>query len=390
MAQKEIKAFTGTDSAAYAMKQINPDVVAAYPITPQTATVQTFSSYVADGLVDTELVTVESEHSAMSSVVGAAAAGARSMTATSSAGLALMAEIVGVASGLRLPIVMHLVNRALSAPINIHCDHGDLYLVKDLGWIQMFSENPQEVYDHTFIAMRVAEHPDVNLPAMINQDGFITSHAVERVEVLEDATIQKFIGSKTPHNHLLDLDNPVTVGPLQLQDYYFETQKQRADAMETARKIIPQVEAELTKLTGRTYGWLESYQLEDAEVAIVVANSTAGTTKTVVDKLRKQGKKVGLLKLRYLRPFPAEQIAKALSNVKHACVMERNIAYGAEGGILFNEVASALYVRSGQTKLQSVLFGMGGRDIGPSDIESIYNGLLEGDETLSKMVGVRE
>ena len=390
MAQKEIKAFTGTDSAAYAMKQINPDVVAAYPITPQTATVQTFSSYVADGLVDTELVTVESEHSAMSSVVGAAAAGARSMTATSSAGLALMAEIVGVASGLRLPIVMHLVNRALSAPINIHCDHGDLYLVKDLGWIQMFSENPQEVYDHTFIAMRVAEHPDVNLPAMINQDGFITSHAVERVEVLEDAIIQKFIGSKTPHNHLLDLDNPVTVGPLQLQDYYFETQKQRADAMETARKIIPQVEAELTKLTGRTYGWLESYQLEDAEVAIVVANSTAGTTKTVVDKLRKQGKKVGLLKLRYLRPFPAEQIAEALSHVERTCVMERNIAYGAEGGILFNEVASALYVRSGQTKLQSVLFGMGGRDIGPSDIESIYNGLLEGDETLSKMVGVRE
>ena len=384
------KAFTGADAASWAMKQINPDVVAAYPMTPQTAIVQNFARYVADGLVDTEYVTAESEHSVMSATIGAVAAGGRAMTATSSAGLALMAEMVGVASGLRLPMVMAVANRALSAPINIHGDHSDVYLIKDLGWIQVFSEDPQEVYENMIMAVRISEHPDIQLPVEVNQDGFITSHAVERVDVLEDATVQEFVGQKKLDKYLLDLEHPVTIGPLELQDYYFETQKQRNDAMFKAMEVIPQIEAEFSKITGKIYGWLEEYRMDDAEVAIVVMSSTAGTAKGVVDAMREQGKKVGLIKPRYIRPFPADALVASLKKVKRAAVMDRAISFGAEGGALFNELSSAMYQRDGQTHMQSILFGLGGRDITPADIEGIFQGLLDGDEQLIKYVGVRE
>ena len=297
----KVKAITGTAAAAEAMRQINPDVVAAFPITPQTAVMQKFADFHANGLVDSELVRVESEHSAMSCCVGASAAGARVMTATASAGLALMWEIVGVASGLRLPIVMEIVNRALSAPINIHCDHSDSMGARDLGWIQIYSESAQEVYENSLLAMKLAEK--MLLPAMVCQDGFITSHGVENVKVFDDAKVKKFIGEhKYPHS-LLDVKKPTTHGPLQLQDYYFETRSQQIPAMEDAKKEFLKVGNELSKITGNKYPYFDEYQLKDAEVVIVCLNSTAGTTKTAIDRMRAEGKKVGLLKLDYSGHF---------------------------------------------------------------------------------------
>jgi pyruvate ferredoxin oxidoreductase alpha subunit len=292
----DARAITGGEAAAEAMRQINPDVVAAYPITPQTIVMQKFADFHADGNVDSELVRVESEHSAMSCSVGASAAGARVMTATSSAGLALMWEIVGVAAGLRLPIVMEVVNRALSAPINIHCDHSDAMGARDLGWVQVYSENAQEVYENTLIAMRLAEK--VLLPVMVCQDGFITSHGVENVEVFSDDKIRKFVGGHKYPYPLLDVKKPVTHGPLQLQDYYFETRSQQIPAMEEAKKEFLKISDELRKITGRKYGLFDPYKLKDADACVIALNSTAGTAKTAIDKLRKEGKKVGLLKVR--------------------------------------------------------------------------------------------
>ena len=271
---REHLAIDGNAAVATAMRQINPDVVAAYPITPQTSTVQTFSQFVNDGLVDTEFVTVESEHSAMSACVGAAAAGARVMTATSSAGLALMWEIVYVAASNRLPIVMLVVNRALSAPINIHCDHSDSMGARDAGWIQIFSENPQESYDNMFQAVRIAEHPDVLLPVMVMHDGFITSHGLERVEIFDEKEIRDFIGTYEPQmTTLLDIDNPVTYGPLDFYDYYYEHKRQQVEGMEHATPVIIEVGKEFGKKFGRSYGLFETHRLEDAEVAIVVLSS---------------------------------------------------------------------------------------------------------------------
>ncbi len=288
-------ALDGAKAVAEAMRQINPDVVAAYPITPQTEIVQTFSQFVADGLVDTEFITVESEHSAMSACVGAAAAGARVMTATSSAGLALMWEILYVAASNRLPIVMPVVNRALSAPINIHCDHSDSMGARDASWIHLFSETPQEVYDNAIQALRIAEHPDVLLPVMVCQDGFITSHGLERIDALEDDEVRQFVGTLQPHMPLLDLAHPVTYGPLDFYDYYFEHKRQQVEAMRHAGPVILAVADEFARLSGRRYGYFEPYRLDDAQVAVIVLNSTAGTARTVADRLRKEGIKAGVL-----------------------------------------------------------------------------------------------
>ncbi|MFA7635087.1 MAG: pyruvate ferredoxin oxidoreductase, partial [Bacillota bacterium] len=307
---------TGNEAVAEAMRQINPDVVAAYPITPQTEIVQIFSSFVANGKVDTEFVTVESEHSAMSATVGAASAGARSMTATSANGLAFMWEIVYIAAGMRLPIVMPVVNRALSGPLNIHCDHSDTMGARDSGWIQLFSENAQEAYDNAVQAPRIAENPDVKLPVMVTMDGFIISHAMEVMEILEDEKVREFIGKYVPENPLLDVDNPVTLGPVDLQDWNFEHKRQQAEAMRNAKPVILDVASEYAKLTGRKYGLFEEYKLDDADIAIVVLGSTAGTAKVAVDQLRAKGVRAGMLKIRVFRPFPAEEIADALKHVK--------------------------------------------------------------------------
>jgi pyruvate ferredoxin oxidoreductase alpha subunit len=377
------EALQGNEAVATAMRQINPDVVAAYPITPQTSTVQKFADFVSDGLVDTEFVTVESEHSAMSACVGASSAGARVMTATSANGLALMWEIVYIASSNRCPIVMSLVNRALSAPINIHCDHSDVMGMRDAGWIILFSESGQEAYDNMIQAMRIAEHPDVLLPVAVCQDGFITSHGMERVEIFEDADVKAFVGEYKPQWPLLDIDNPKSFGPLDFYDYYYEHKRQQVEAMANSQRVILDVAAEFNKKFNRDYGLFEAYKLDDADVAIVVVNSTAGTVKVVVDQLRGEGLKVGLLKPRVFRPFPAEEIADALGNVKAVAVMDRSISFGAmqNAGPLFLELLAGLTANGVQVPVADYVYGLGGRDILPREIEGVYRDALKMAET---------
>lgn len=370
-------AMTGNEAVAYGMKQIEPDVVAAYPITPQTDIVEKFSSYVADGEVDTEFVTVESEHSAMSATIGAAAAGVRAMTATSSNGLAFMWEVVYIASGSRLPIVMPVVNRALSGPINIHCDHSDTMGTRDSGWIQLYSESAQEAYDNLIQAVRIAEHPDVRLPVMVMQDGFITSHGMENLNVLEDELVKKFVGTFKSENPLLQVNKPTTFGPLDLQDFYFEHKRQQVEGMEQAKRVILEIAKEYEELTGRQYSYFESYRLDDAEVAIVVLSSTAGTTKVVVDELREQGLKVGLLKPRVLRPFPANEYADALKHLKAVAVMDRSETFSTNGGPVFSELRSAMFELEKRPLMTNYVFGLGGRDIWTKDIKGVFEELFE-------------
>lgn len=369
--------LSGNEAAATAMKQINPDVVAAFPITPSTEIPQYFSTFVANGTVDTEFVAVESEHSAMSACIGAESAGARAMTATSANGLSLMWEMIYIASSLRLPIVLSLVNRAVSGPLNIHCDHSDAMGVRDSGWIMLFSENNQEAYDNTLMAHRIAEHKDVMLPLMVCQDGFITSHAIENIELVEDDKVKEFVGEYKPQHYLLNKEEPIAVGPLDLQAYLFEHKAQQAIAMKNAKQVILDVSKDFEKMTGRSYGFFEEYQLKDAEIAIVCMNSTAGTTKFVVDNLRAKGIKAGLLKIRVFRPFPAQEIAKALSNLKAIAILDRADSLNAAGGALFQDVTSAMYVNQIHVPAINYVYGIGGRDTKSDDIESVYTDLLE-------------
>ena len=379
----KFEALAGNEAVATAMRQINPDVMAAYPITPQTSTVQKFADFVADGLVDTEFICVESEHSAMSACVGASAAGARVMTATAANGLALMWEIVYIAASNRCPIAMSLVNRALSAPINIHCDHSDVMGIRDSGWIILFSENGQEAYDNLIQAIRIGEHPDVLLPVAVCQDGFITSHSLERVEIFDDADVKAFVGEYKPKWPLLDLEHPKTYGPLDFYDYYYEHKRQQVEAMEHAQGVILEVADEFNKKFNRNYGLFESYKLDDAEVAVIAANSTAGTIKVVVDKLRDEGLKVGLLKPRLFRPFPAKELADALRHLKAVAVMDRSVSFGAmdNAGPLFLELVAALAIHGVQAPVADYVYGLGGRDILPSEIERVYRDALKMAET---------
>ncbi len=373
----KLVALTGNDAVGEAMRQINPDVVAAFPITPQTELMHKFCEYVADGAADTEVIYVESEHSAMSATVGASAAGVRAMTATAANGLALMFEIVYIASSNRLPIVMPVVNRALSGPINIHCDHSDTMGCRDTGWLQIYSENTQEIYDNLFQAVRIAEHNDVLLPIMCTLDGFIISHTMEVLELLPDDVITKFIGEYNPKMHLLDLDNPVTKGPLDLQDYYFEHKRQQVEGMRNAPKVIMDVAKEYEKLSGRKYGLIEEYKTEDADMILIALGSTCGTVKATIDELRKDGKKVGLLKIRVFRPFPTEEIIKVLSAVKAVAVLDRSDSFGAFGGPVYSEIRSAMYDVDKNIPITNYIYGLGGRDIGPKLITKVVNDLEE-------------
>ena len=369
--------LSGNEAAATAMKQINPDVVAAFPITPSTEIPQYFSTFVANGTVDTEFVAVESEHSAMSACIGAEAAGSRAMTATSANGLSLMWEMIYIASSLRLPIVLSLVNRAVSGPLNIHNDHSDAMGVRDSGWIMLFSENNQEAYDNTLMAHRIAEHESVRLPLMVCQDGFITSHSIENIELEEDEKVKEFVGKYEPEHYLLNQNEPIAVGPLDVQTYLFEHKVQQADAMRNAKKVILEVSKDFEKMTGRKYGLFEEYKLDDAEVAIVCMNSTAGTTKFVVDSLREKGIKAGLLKIRVYRPFPGEEVAKALSHVKAVAVLDKSDSLNAAGGALFSDVTSGMYVNNIHVPTINYVYGIGGRDVPSTDIESVYTDLAE-------------
>jgi len=371
-------AVTGNEAVAEAMRQINPDVVCAYPITPQTEIVQLYAQMVADGKVTSEFVTVESEHSAMSAVIGSAAAGARTMTATSSQGFALMWEMLYIAASYRLPVVMTTVNRALSGPINIHCDHSDTMGGRDTGWIQIYGENHQHAYDNCLQAMRVAEHLDVRLPAMHMYDGYVISGAIGPLVMLPDQRVQEFIGPYHAINPLLDLANPVTVGPFDgLHGWYFEHKVAQNRAMDRALTVIQDIANEYAELSGRRYGLLDPYRLEDAEIAIVVVGSTAGTTRLVVDKLRARGVKAGMVRVRVFRPFPHEAYARALEHVKVVGVLDRADSSGAQGGPVFLEVRSALYDRDPRPQILPFIYGLGGRDIFPDDIERAFASLEE-------------
>ena len=387
--------LSGNEAAAIAMKQINPDVVAAFPITPSTEIPQYFSTFVSNGQVDTEFVAVESEHSAMTACIGAEAAGARAMTATSANGLSFMWEQIYIASSLRLPIVLSLVNRAVSGPLNIHNDHSDAMGVRDAGWIMLFSENNQEAYDNLLMSHRIAEHKDVLLPLMVCQDGFITSHSIENIELLEDDKVKAFVGTYKPEHYLLNSKEPMAIGPLDLQAHLFEHKYQQATAMRNAKKVIAEVSKEFEELTGRKYSFFEEYKLDDAEIAIVCMNSTAGTTKYVVDQLRNKGIKAGLLKIRMFRPFPAEEIAKALSHLKAVAVLDKADSLNGAGGALFEDVTSAMFVNKVQVPTVNYVYGIGGRDTTSKDIESVYNDLAEivnnnGTNDFYRYLGVRK
>ena len=369
--------LSGNEAVATAMKQINPDVVAAFPITPSTEIPQYFSTFVANGSVDTEFVAVESEHSAMSACIGAEAAGSRAMTATSANGLSLMWEMIYIASSLRLPIVMNLVNRAVSGPLNIHNDHSDAMGVRDAGWIMLFSENNQEAYDNNLMAHKIAENKDVQLPIMICQDGFITSHSIENIELENDEDVKKFVGEYHPEHYLLNKKEPMAIGPLDLQAYLFEHKAQQGNAMKAAKQVILDVSKEFEKWTGRHYDLFEEYKLDDAEIAIVCMNSTAGTTKAVVDKLREQEVKAGLLKIRVYRPFPGEEVAKALSHLKAVAVLDKSDSLNAIGGALFEDVVSSMYVAKQNVPIVNYVYGIGGRDTTEKEINSVYADLAE-------------
>ena len=369
--------LSGNEASAIAMKQINPDVVAAFPITPSTEIPQYFSTFVSNGTVDTEFIAVESEHSAMSACIGAEAAGARAMTATSSNGLALMWEMIYIASSLRLPIVMPLVNRAISGPLNIHNDHSDAMGIRDSGWIMLFSENNQEAYDNLIMSHRIAEHKDVMLPLAVCQDGFITSHSIENIELIEDSKVKDFVGEYKPEHYLLNAKEPIAVGPMDLQAYLFEHKYQQVQAMKKAKQVILDVAQDFEKLTGRKYSLFEEYKLEDAEIAIICMNSTAGTTKVVVDALREQGIKAGLLKLRVYRPFPAEEISKAVKNIKALAVLDKAESLSSCGGPLFTDVTSGLFANDVHVPTVGYVYGIGGRDTTTIDITSVYQDLQE-------------
>jgi pyruvate ferredoxin oxidoreductase alpha subunit len=369
-----LQLMTGGEAVAQAMCQIDPDVVPVYPITPQTPIIQGFAKLVADGKAHTELVNVESEHSAMSAGIGAALAGARTMTATSSQGLALMAEIVYIAASMRAPIVMALGNRALSGPINIHCDHSDSMLIRDSGVIQLFAENAQEAYDLTLIAPRLAEHPDVLLPVLVCQDGFTITHSAEPVALLDDEQVASFVGDyKIPHP-LLDPAQPTTQGPFAMPDYYFELRRQQIAALETAEDVFGELAAEFEQLSGRAYGPLEGYCLEGAGRVVVALGSSAGTVKDVVDELRDEGDPVGLLKLVSFRPFPAAAAAALLEEAHSVIVLDRAASPGGAAPLLA-EVVTALNGRG--ISVSGHIYGLGGRDLHPEDVREVFAGFAE-------------
>jgi pyruvate ferredoxin oxidoreductase alpha subunit len=361
--------LTGGQAVALAMCQVDPDVMPVYPITPQTPIIETFSQHVADGRAATEIVNVESEHSAMSAAVGSALAGARTMTATSSQGMALMAEVVYIAAAMRAPIVMAVGNRALSGPINIHCDHSDSMLVRDSGVVQLFAENAQEAYDLTVMAPRIAEHPDVLLPVLVCQDGFTITHSAEPVARLDDEDVRRFVGRYEIPHPLLDVRQVTSQGPFAMPDYYYELRRQQAAAIEAAAGVLEQVADEYEELTGRRYQALEGYRLDGAERALVLMGSTAGTAKDVVDELRDEGERVGLARIGSFRPFPARGLRGALGEIASVDVLDRADSPGGAPPLLA-ETAAALY--GSGVELRGHVYGLGGRDLHPEDIRDVF------------------
>jgi pyruvate ferredoxin oxidoreductase alpha subunit len=387
IAKQEILALNGDEAVAYAAKQSDVDVVAAYPITPQTIIVEKFSEYVANGEVQTEFVCTESEHSALTACLAASVTGARTFTASASAGLALMHEMLFVTSGCRAPVVMAIANRALSAPLNIHGDQSDSMAERDSGWIQMYVENVQEAYDSIIQAFKIAENPKVLLPVIVGLDGFTLSHSLENVQALPDGIVKKFVGTRQlplviTHEgknapFKLDPENPMTMGPIAFPNYYFEFKRQQDEAMKNALALIQQVNSEYAEVSGRSYGngLLDAYCLEDAEIAAVCLGSTAGTLKTIVDELRQEGIKAGLLRIRTFRPLPVEEIRRALENVKAVAVMDKSMSFGGNGGAVFHEVRHVLYDAKTHPYVVNYIYGLGGRDTSPRELRRVYEDL---------------
>jgi len=371
--EQKLVALSGNEAVAYAFKQAKPHVAAVFPITPQTEMMHKYAEFVANGESTTEMILAESEHSAMSAAVGSAAAGARTFTATSSAGFALMWEVVYIAASLRLPICMGLINRALSGNINIHCDHSDSMGGRDAGWIQLFSENAQEGYDNAVMSWRIAEHMDVRLPVMVNYDGFIISHTADALHMLPDDAAYDFIGKYRHKYSLLDVENPITVGPLDLTDYYFEHKSSQLAAYDKVPGVIKTVSEEFEALTGRHYGFCEEYKMDDADMVMIILGSSAGTAKDVIDEYREKGVKVGLLKMRTFRPFPVEYIAEKLAGRKAVCVLDRSASFGGQGGPVFMEIRSAMYGQ--QVPIHGYIYGLGGRDFDLGQVATVIEDL---------------
>jgi len=385
--------MSGNEAVAIAMKQINPDVMGAFPITPSTEIPQYFSSFIANGEVDTEFIAVESEHSAMSTCMGASAAGARAVTATSSAGLAFMWELLYVAASSRLPITMAVVNRALTGPININNDHSDSMGARDSGWLQIYAETNQEVYDNFIQAIPISEA--CRLPIMVCQDGFITSHGVSNIELIEDEKVKEFVGEYEPENYLLKHENPLAVGPYGTSPYYMEVKRSQAQAMKDAMPVITDVAEKFQRMTGREYGFFEEYMMDDAEVALVVIGSSAGTGKEAVDRQRAEGKKVGLIKLRVFRPFPRIPLAEAMCKVKAVAIMDKAESFSNSGGPLFNEARNSLYDLEDKPYAINYIYGLGGRDITVEDYYDIFSDLFviyDNDDPgdVYRYIGVRD
>lgn len=411
MTQQQVKqetmALNGDEAVAYAVKQCDVDVVAAYPITPQTIMVEKFSEYVANGEVNTEFVCTESEHSAITACLSASATGARVFTASASAGLALMHEILFVTSGSRAPVVMAIANRALSSPLNIHGDHSDSMAERDSGWIQIYVENAQEAYDSIIQAFKIAEDVGVSLPIMVCLDGFTLSHSLENVNVLSDASVKAFVGERQLPMVLthegktvpftLDPDNPMTMGPIAFQNYYFEFKRQQEEGMNNALKLIQEVNSSYASISGRSYGngLIDAYKLDDAEIAVVCVGSTAGTLKVIVDELRQEGVKAGLLRLRTFRPLPVEELQKAFRNAKAIAVMDKSMSFGGFGGAVFHEVRHVLYGLQSHPPVVNYIYGLGGRDSSPHELRTIFEDLMHIAKTgqvdsLVKYFGLRE
>lgn len=370
---KELKErMSGNEAVAYAICQVEPDVMPAFPITPSTEIPQMVSNYIANGQMDTDFIPVESEHSAMSAAIGSEAAGARTMTATSSAGLALMWEELLLAASNRLPIALTLVNRTLSGPININCDHTDGMGARDTGWIQIYAEDNQEVYDNFIQAYPIAEDKRVHLPIMICQDGFITSHAVQNINLLESESVKAFAGTYEPEEYLLNPGKPVSVGPYSISNFVMEARKAQAEAMENAKEVILEVADKFAEMSGRQYGLFEEYRTEDAEYIMVIMGSAAGTAKQAVDELREEGWKVGVLKLRVFRPFPEKEIAEALAGCKAAAIMDRCESYNGNAAPLASEICAGLYRTKTMIEAVNYTYGLGGRDFTTEHVRGIF------------------
>jgi pyruvate ferredoxin oxidoreductase alpha subunit len=392
---QETEVWDGNFAAAHALRQAQVDVVAAYPITPSTPIVEGYAQFLADGYVDGEFVMVESEHAAMSGCVGAAASGGRVATATSSQGFALMAEVLYQASGMRLPIILTVVNRALASPLNVRGDHSDMYLGRDSGWIQMDAFNAQEAYDLTLLAFKIGEDKSVRLPVMVHQDGFITSHTAQNINPMTDDDAYAFIGKYEPVNEMLDFSKPVTYGAQTEEDWHFEHKAKQHKAIIDSRSVIDKVFEDFEKKTGRKYSRVESYMMEDAEVAIVALGTSVETARLVAKDLRENaGIKAGVVAPRVFRPFPFDNIRDIFANVKAIACLDRSSPGGALGA-LYNEVVGAMYTSDNKPLVTNYIYGLGGRDLTLDSIKKIYTELQENAKSgkhsgkIQQFVGVR-